>query len=65
MTPNELKRKGIDALVNALGPTGMARFLQQFEPGSGDYTKEREKWLDDKNIDEISDEIIKQRKKST
>ena len=30
-TPAELRRAGIDALVRALGPVGMARFLQQFD----------------------------------
>jgi hypothetical protein len=41
-TPAELRRAGIDALVRALGPVGMARFLQQFHPGHGDYTADRE-----------------------
>ena len=30
-TPAESRRAGIDALVRALGPVGMARFLQQFD----------------------------------
>ena len=42
-TPAELRRAGIDALVRALGPVGMARFLQQFEPGHGDYTAARDR----------------------
>jgi hypothetical protein len=37
-TPAELRRAGIDALLRTLGPVGMARFLQQFDPGHGDYT---------------------------
>ena len=37
----ELRRAGIDALARALGPVGMARFLQQFDSGQGDYTTER------------------------
>jgi hypothetical protein len=36
-TPAELRRAGIGTLVRALGPVGMARFLQQFDPGRGDY----------------------------
>ena len=31
----ELRRAGIDALAKALGPVGMARFLQQFDSGQG------------------------------
>ncbi|MHA2299072.1 MAG: hypothetical protein ACXADA_23845 [Candidatus Hodarchaeales archaeon] len=53
MSPNEIRKKGIEALVEALGPVGMARFLQQFDTGKGDYTKEREKWLGKTTIDEI------------
>ena len=41
----ELRRAGIDALARALGPVGMARFLQQFDPGQGDYTTERSRIL--------------------
>jgi hypothetical protein len=40
-----LRRTGIDALAKALGPVGMARFLQQFDPGQGDYTAERSRIL--------------------
>lgn len=38
ITPAQIRSKGIRALVEALGPVGMARFLQQFDTGSGDYT---------------------------
>jgi hypothetical protein len=31
----------------------MIRFLQQFDPGKGDYTKEREQWLNEVKIDEV------------
>ena len=42
-TPAELRRAGIDALVRALGPVGMARFLQQLDPGHGEYTADRDR----------------------
>jgi hypothetical protein len=42
---NQVRKVGIESLAQALGPVGMARFLQQFDMGSGDYTKERHKWL--------------------
>ena len=38
----------------------MARFLQSFDLGSGDYTRERAKWLD-QSLDEILEEIKKRR----
>ena len=51
-TPAELRRVGIDALVKALGPVGMARFLQQFDPGHGDYTAQRYAILGNPTVDE-------------
>lgn len=33
---------GTEALIKALGPIGMARYLEEFDDGgSGDYTKEK------------------------
>jgi len=58
-----LRKLGIEALTKALGPVGMVRFLQQFETGMGDYTKEREQWLKGLNIRTIADEIKNSRKK--
>lgn len=57
MNPVEIRKKGLEALNNALGPIGMVRFLQQFESGSGDYTKERDQWLKDMTIDSVVEEI--------
>ena len=45
LTPEALRIAGLDALRRDLGAVGMARFLQQFETGSGDYTAERWQWL--------------------
>lgn len=55
--PAELRRAGIDALVKALGPVGMARFLRQFDPGQGDYTAERDRILGSPSVDEVMDEL--------
>lgn len=40
-TAEEIRRQGFEALARELGPVGMARFLQLFENGSGDYVQER------------------------
>jgi hypothetical protein len=40
-TLDQIRRAGIEALARELGPTGMIRFLQQYEPGAGDYTAEK------------------------
>lgn len=41
-----IRRMGIEALVEKLGPVGMVEFIRQFDSGYGDYTKERHDWLD-------------------
>jgi acyl-CoA thioesterase FadM len=42
----ELRKQGYKALTDALGIVGMIRFLQQFDVGEGDYTRDRAQWLD-------------------
>lgn len=40
--PSEIRRGGTEALAKALGPIGMARYLEEFDNGGvGDYTKEK------------------------
>ncbi len=46
-----------------MGPEGMIRFLQQFETGRGDYTKERHKWLKEISVETLAEKIVKQRKR--
>ena len=58
----ELRRVGLDALVKALGPVGMARFLQQFDPGHGDYTAQRYAILGNPTVDELMDEVERRQK---
>jgi hypothetical protein len=60
-TPAELRRAGIDALVRALGPVGMARFLQQFDSGHGDYTADRDRILGHPTVDDLVTELEHQR----
>jgi hypothetical protein len=40
-TQIEIKHKGLEALKKALGPADAVRFIQQYEKGTGDYTKEK------------------------
>ena len=61
-TPAQIRERGIEALVKALGPVGMVRFLQQFDMGSGDYTRDREKWLKGLKIHDVVEEIKGRRK---
>ena len=61
-TISEVRREGIQALTKTLGPVDMARFIQSFETGSGDYTKERHEWLPD-TIDEVKTDLLERQKK--
>lgn len=63
--PAILRKLGIEALCKSLGPIGMVRFLQQYETGTGDYTRERDLWLKDINIESIAMELKNRRKKKT
>jgi len=60
----QIRNQGIEALVKALGPVGMVRFLQQFDSGSGDYTLDRGQWLQSLTVRDVVKEIKKQRRKA-
>ena len=53
MTLEEIRDRGLAALMRELGPVGYVRFMQQFDRGNGDYTAEREKWLDAVSSDQL------------
>ena len=59
----QIRNQGVEALAKALGPVGMARFLQQFDIGSGDYTRDREQWLKDVTVRDAVEEIKERRGK--
>ncbi|HEX3034875.1 MAG TPA: hypothetical protein VHT73_07030 [Thermodesulfobacteriota bacterium] len=62
LSPATIRKLGLEALARALGPIGMVRFLQQFETGMGDYTKERAQWLENIDVKTIVEEIKHRRK---
>jgi hypothetical protein len=51
--PVELRRRGFDALVAALGWVNAVRFIQQYEASRGDYTRERETLLPDWDVETL------------
>jgi hypothetical protein len=53
MTLPEIRREGFQALLDRLGPAGTIRFLRQYDPGRGDYTKDRHQWLDSLEDEEV------------
>ena len=62
MTPEELRRAGWEALVDRLGPVDAARFLQLYDPGTGNYTLERRAWLDNLTLEEIFEAMERARR---
>jgi len=70
MTPQQIREAGMAALARELGIVGMIRFMQQFELGKGDYSKDRHQWLDQYSADDIARMVSEKksgykRKKST
>ncbi len=57
----EINRIEIEASAKALGPVDAVRFLQSFDLGRGDYTKERSHVFD-LTLDEIFRGIEKRKK---
>jgi hypothetical protein len=45
----ELNQKAKAILIRELGPVDYARFIQQYEEGAGDYTRDRHQWLGDES----------------
>ena len=59
-TLDEIRQAGVDALMRALGPVGMVRFLQQYTRGHGDYTRDRAEWLGHENVAELGERILRE-----
>ena len=58
----KIQSEGYDALVNALRPEDAIRFIRSFDPGSGDYTKDRKKYLKKMTVKQIGKEILELQK---
>ena len=63
LVPDKVRERGIRALRRELGAAGMAQFIQQFQTGRGDYSRERHRILDKFSVDDIFAEIKQRRKK--
>jgi len=61
-TLHQVQQEGLDVLVENPGPDDAIRFLQIYETGSGDWTKDRKKILE-KDPDKIIKSIMEKRKK--
>jgi len=61
--PTVIRKAGMDALVKELGVAGAISFLQQYDRGEGDYTKERTEIYKDMSVDDILSAIKNQTNK--
>jgi hypothetical protein len=61
LTLEQIREIGLRSLLRDLGTVGLIRFLQQFETGSGDYTRERHAWLGNLSLDELVKSMRAQR----
>ena len=58
----QIRAKGLEALRRELGVAGATRFLQLFETGSGDYSKERHHLLRGATVAKLAAQIRRSRK---
>lgn len=62
MTGEEIRTRGLAALRRELGRAGLVQFLQQFESGRGDYTRERGALLKDISLESLEKRIKPRRR---
>ena len=63
MPPSTIRKMGIEALTRELGAVGMIHFIRQFDPGEGDYTRERNALLADTTMADIEHQLAEFTKK--
>ena len=54
---SEINRQATHILFKEMGVVDTVRFLNQFSVGQGDYTKERDTWLNDISMNDIITQI--------
>ncbi len=53
----EIRMEGWKALTDRLGPGGAMRFMMQYDPGHGDYSKERHEIFADVTLDKLLESL--------
>ena len=61
---SEINQQATELLVREIGIVDALRFFSQFNTGTGNYTKERNQWLDNLTLEQITSEI-KAKRQST
>jgi hypothetical protein len=57
LTDDEFEQHALAILRRELGVDGFARFLRLYRSGSGDYTRDRHRWLEGATVAEIVAEM--------
>lgn len=65
MSAYQIRLEGWKALTERLGPAGAMRFMMQYDPGHGDYTKERQEIFADLELEDLIAAIRRQEAGST
>ncbi|MGC9971390.1 MAG: hypothetical protein ABSE56_12460 [Bryobacteraceae bacterium] len=57
MTDEDFERHALAVLQRELGLDGLARFLRVYRAGTGDYTRDRHRWLDGATVEDVMAEV--------
>ena len=57
MTDEDFERHALAVLQRELGLDGLARFLRVYRAGTGDYTRDRHRWLDGTTVEDVMAEV--------
>ncbi len=57
MSLYEIRMEGWKALTERLGPAGAMRFMMQYDPGHGDYSRERHDLFADLELEDALDSV--------
>ncbi len=57
MSLYQIRMEGWKALTERLGPAGAMRFMMQYDPGYGNYSKERHEIFGSVTLEELETEI--------
>ena len=60
MSLYQIRMEGWKALTERLGPAGAMRFMMQYDPGYGDYSKERHELCATLTVEELLESIERQ-----
>lgn len=55
----EVNQKAKAILIRELGPVDYARFIQQYEEGTGDYTRDRHLWLSEESAKTLHEQAAR------